>query len=128
MGHFNNAVEMMNQFNRLSESINHNDIIRGREIFQIMTYMTDTINAIRNDYINQIQNLNREIQHLRDEVTRLNNFVQIPSPPPIEPDIPEHTKQELCSELLEYIEETKYGMQEDTYITLLNKLMEIYHR
>ena len=150
----NNANEMINQLNNWANNMNDNDIIRGREIIQLLNAMNTTVNTVRNTYENQmnimrqhmqnhIDDLNREIGYLRDEITRLNNVVYqqgdggvhapvppppvppppAPPPPAPPPPVPQYTKEELCAELLESIENTKEQMQDQTYRTLTDKLM-----
>ena len=138
------AWQQMHELNNWANNMNDIDIIRGRQIIQLFTSMNMTVNTIRNTYENQmnlmrqqmeerIQDLNNEIRYLRDEVTRLNNVqhqlgahlappLAVPVPPP------QYTKEELCTELLESIEDTKAQMQDQTYRTLTEKLMEIYNR
>lgn len=151
-GNENNVHAMMNELNNWANNMNDNDILRGRQIVQLLASMNMTVNTIRNTYENQmnlmrqqmeerIQDLNHEIRYLRDEVTRLNNVVfQVEQqdhddqwvahapPVPVPPPPPQYTKEELCAELLESIEDTKAQMQDQTYRTLTEKLMEIYNR
>ena len=146
----NRANEMINQLNNWANNMNDNDIIRGREVVQLLTAMNMTVNTVRNTYENQmnlmrrqmedrIEDLHNEIRHLRNEITRLNNIVHPPPPPPPPqhwlhpqslhpPPPPAYTKEELCAELLESIEQTKQEMHDQTYRTLTEKLMEIYNR
>lgn len=135
----NRANEMIHELNNWANNMNDNDIIRGREVVQLLTAMNVTVNTVRNTYENQmnlmrrhmedrIEDLHNEIQHLRNEITRLNNVVHHPPPPPPPPPPPAYTKEDLCAELLESIEDTKEQMHDQTYMTLTEKLMEIYNR
>lgn len=130
----NRANEIINQYG----NINENDVIHGRDILEYMRSMTMAINSLRNTYQNQmnimrqnmedqIGNLNREIQNLRNEITRLNNIAQINEMPPPPPP-PQYTKEALCAEILESIEDTKEQMHDQTYRVLTSKLMEIFNR
>lgn len=148
--HQNNETHpeaMINQLNNWANNMNDNDVIHRGELIQLFTTMTMTINSIKNTYENQmnimrqhmeyrLEDLNIEIANLRREITRLNNsnqILQMPAPPAPEPapaplPAPAYTKEELCAELLESIEETKQQMDDQTYRTLTDKLMEIYTR
>ena len=134
---------MINQLNNWANNMNDNDVIHRGEFVQLLTTMTMTVNSIRNTYENQmnimrqhtehrIEDLNTEIANLRREITRLNNsnqILQMPAPPEAPPPPPPaYTKEDLCAELLESIEETKQQMDDQTYRTLTDKLMEIYTR
>lgn len=147
----NRATNMINQFNNWTNNINDNDIIHRREVVELLTVMNMTVNTVRNTYENQMnlmrqhmEDINREIGNLRREVTRLNNSVDIhhmPAPPVAPPPVapapvapapaplaPAYTKEDLCAELLDSIEDTKHQMQDQTYRRLTEKLMEIYNR
>jgi len=134
-GNENNANEMINNLSNFANNMNDNDIIRGREIVQLLVSMNDTVNIVRNNCYNEMNLMKRqmedqilhimdEIRYLREEVIRLNNVIHAQPPPPH----PVYTKEELCAELLESIEDTKEQMQDQTYRTLTDKLMEIYNR
>ena len=140
----NHSHIMINQLNNWANNMNDNDVIHRSDIVQLLAVMNTTINTVRNAYENQmnimrremeeqIQDLKREIRYLQNEVTYLNNSDQIqqmPAPPqeaPVEP-VQAYTKEELCAELLESIEDTKEQMHDQTYRVLTDKLMEIFNR
>ena len=139
----NKANEMIIELNNFANNVNDNDVLRGREITHILTQMNTTINVVRNNYENQMnvmrgqmEELRTEIQYMLCEINRLNTIIHAPPPPPPVPVpppppmplVPAYTKEELCAELLESIEDTKQQMQDQTYRTLTDKLMEIYNR
>lgn len=132
----NKANEMINQLHNYANNTNDNDVLHGREITQLLTQVNTTINVVRNNYENQMnvmrgqmEELRMEIQDMLYEMNRLNAIIHAPPPPPPPmPLVPAYTKEELCAELLESIEDTKEQMQDQTYITLTDKLMEIYNR
>jgi len=66
----------------------------------------------------KVANLTRQVQQLSDELIRINN---IPTPPP-------PRNHDTCSEILDVIEEVKQTMTDQSYRTITEKLMEIYHR
>jgi hypothetical protein len=102
---------------------------RAREtnINNDIAYSIDnTINIIKNTYEQEIrtlrQQLMNEIVFLRNEINRINN-----TPPP-PPPLPEYSKEDICAEILDSVEEIKTSMEDQAYRIIMDKLQEIHMR
>ena len=98
---------------------------RARET-NIANSIDNTINIIKNTYEQEIrtlrQQLMNEIVFLRNEINRINN-----TPPP-PPPLPEYSKEDICAEILDSVEEIKTSMEDQAYRIIMDKLQEIHMR
>lgn len=92
----------------------------------IANSIDNTINIIKNTYEQEIrtlrQQLMNEIVFLRNEINRINN-----TPPP-PPPLPEYSKEDICAEILDSVEEIKTSMEDQAYRIIMDKLQEIHMR
>ena len=115
-------------------------------------------NNQENHYIQRIRELEERNEFLENEITRLNNnnniiqfninelnqfanpeellndadeiLAQIPeiNQQQNEEQIPGNIGQEICEEILSTVEDNKQDMQNQAYMNVMQKLMEIFHR
>lgn len=144
-GNENAAHNMLNELNDWANHMNENDVLRGREVVDLLGAMNETVREVRRVcdermiemrqmMENQIRDLQRDLHNSRLEINRLNQQVgnmvlqMMGPPPPPPPPAPLYTKEELCAEILEQIDESKESMSDQTYRNITEKLMEIYRR
>lgn len=141
-GNENAAHIMINELDNWANRMNDNDVLRGREVVHLLGAMNQTVREVRRIcdgrmiemrqmMENQIRNLQQDLHNSQREIARLNQQVgnmvlQMMPPPP--PPAPVYTKEELCAEILEQIDESKETMSDQTYRNITEKLMEIYRR
>jgi hypothetical protein len=121
----NNYVNNRNDGWRFASSVAR----RARETNinnDIANSIDNTINIIKNTYEQEIrtlrQQLMNEIVFLRNEINRINN-----TPPP-PPPLPEYSKEDICAEILDSVEEIKTSMEDQAYRIIMDKLQEIHMR
>ena len=145
-GNENAAHIMINELeDNWANRIDNNDVLLGRDIVQLLGSMNETVREVRRIcdermiemrqmMENEVRNLRDDLRNSRIEITRLNNQVGIMviqvmglglEPPP---PAPLYTKEELCAEILEKVDESKETMSDQTYRNITEKLMEIYRR
>ena len=144
-GNENAAHIMINELeDNWANRIDNNDVLLGRDIVQLLGSMNETVREVRRIcdgrmiemrqmMENQIRNLQQDLHNSQREIARLNQQVgnmvlQMMTPPPPPPPLPLYTKEELCAEILEKVDESKETMSDQTYRNITEKLMEIYRR
>ena len=131
-----------NIINELNIWANENADLDGRrEVVNLLGAMNETVREVRrvcDEHMiemrqmmeNQIRNLQQDIRNLQyflAQSRRLHNehiLMMVQQPPPA----PLYTKEELCTEILEQVDDSKETMSDQTYIDITQKLMEIYRR
>ena len=87
-------------------------------------YYNNELERQKHEYENIIANMRLEHTYLHNEITRLNNSYYEKG----DNKIADETEKRLCEELVDFLDENKSEMKNQTYITLMAKLSEIYKR
>ena len=82
----------------------------------------------KHEYENIIANMRLEHTYLHNEITRLNNSYYEKEDTQSNNKIVDETEKKLCEELVNFLDENKNDMKNQTYIKLMEKLSEIYKR